>query len=231
MKTIGVVINTPENERQFNINRDYLEAVERAGALPLMIPITADAAEQAAAIDAVDGLLLTGGADVDPASYGEQTQPFCGRIVPERDACEIVLCRLALAQDKPVLAVCRGHQIFNVALGGTLYQDIAAQYGTELTHPVNDRPAEPVHEVRTEEGSTLRRITGMATLRVNSRHHQAVKDLGKGLAVNARATDGLIEGIELPGKRFAVGVQWHPESLASCRPEAQAIFSAFVAAC
>ena len=131
----------------------------------------------------------------------------------------------------PLLAVCRGLQVLNCALGGTLYQDIETQFGGDLKHPCYDQPREQVHFVELEEGTKLLSVTGVKRQKVNSRHHQAIKDLAPGLIVNARTEDGLIEGAEMPGKKFAVGVQWHPESLSDRIPEAQALMNAFAVAC
>lgn len=232
MHLIGVTPAQDDKSGRIIINQDYLDAVYRAGALPVLLPLYGDQpALWDAMIDAIDGLLLSGGADVGPLCYGEDTLPLCGETSPLRDSQEFYLCKKALEKDLPILAICRGHQVLNCALGGTLYQDIAAQYGEELKHPRYEVPADQVHEVTVEKDSRLYQITGLSTLKVNSRHHQAVKDVGEGLKITARATDGLIEGIELPGKKFVVGVQWHPESLSSYAPDAQALFNAFVSAC
>lgn len=182
-------------------------------------------------LDAVDGLLLSGGADVEPAYYGEERLPLCGTPAPLRDQVEFSLCRLALERHLPILAICRGHEVINCALGGTLYQDIESQYGAQLKHPRYEVPRDQVHGVTVAAGSRLQAITGLERLSVNSRHHQSIKTLGAGLRAVAWAEDGLIESVELPEEKFVLGVQWHPESLSDYRPEAQAIFDAFVAAC
>lgn len=230
MRMIGL---TPfqDEKRRMCINPDYPEAVLRAGALPVILSVTDDKQALEEALSRIDGLVLTGGADIEPRWYGEETLPLCGETAPLRDEMEFYLCRRALEMDMPLLAICRGFEVLNVALGGTLYQDIAAQLGDALKHPCYDTPRDQVHAVRVEEHTRLRAITGLGEMRVNSRHHQGVKALGKGLCVSARAEDGLIEGIELPGKRFVVGVQWHPESLSDYRKEAQALFNALREAC
>ena len=231
MRLIGITPALDDASGRITINQDYVDAVCRAGALPVLLPLTGDEHLLAEMLRRIDGLLLTGGADVGPDMYGEEKLPLCGETSPRRDAMEFALCRGALEKDLPILAICRGHQVLNCALGGALYQDIEAQFGPELKHPRYEVPRDTVHAVRTEKDSRLFAITGMDTLMVNSRHHQAVKALGRGLRVSARATDGLIEGVELPGKRFVVGVQWHPESLSDRHPEAQALFNALVEAC
>lgn len=231
MRLIGLTPSLDDSTGRMTVNQDYVDAVLRAGAAPVLLPAIGDQAALQTLIRRIDGLVLTGGADVSPDRYGEEKLPLCGATSPQRDETEFALCRLALEMDLPILAICRGQQVLNCALGGTLYQDIAAQYGDALKHPCYDTPRDQVHEVRVEPTSRLHAITGMDALRVNSRHHQAVKTLGEGLIVSARATDGLIEGVEMPGRRFVVGVQWHPETLSDYLPEAQALFNAFVEAC
>ena len=231
MLLIGLTPSLTEQTEQMTINQDYVDAVRRAGALPVLLPLLDDQKAWEAMIGRIDGLLLTGGADVCPESYGEEKLPLCGETAPLRDKMELYLCRRAVEEEIPILAICRGHQILNCALGGSLYQDIAAQYGDALKHPCYEQKKDQVHAVTAEKDSLLYKITGMETMRVNSRHHQGVKRLGRGLIVSARAEDGLIEGIELPGSAFVLGVQWHPESLSDYREEAQKLFDAFVEAC
>jgi len=232
MKMIGVTCALSDQPGRLIINEDYMQAVIRAGGLPVLLPLTEDKAQWEEMLQRIDGLLLSGGSDVGPEYYGEETLPCCGETAPRRDIQEFYLCRRALEMDLPILAICRGHQVLNCALeGGTLYQDIAAQYGEALKHPRYEVPRDQVHEVTVEKDSRLHRITGLSTLKVNSRHHQAIKAVGKGAVISARATDGLIEGIEMPDKKFVVSIQWHPESLSDYAPDAQALFNAFVAAC
>ena len=231
MRWIGVTPSRDEQTGRIGINRDYLDSVARAGALPVLLPLTDDERAIGEMLRRIDGLLLSGGGDVDPALYGEDRLPLCGPIDPLRDRMEFSLCRRALDAGLPILAICRGVQVLNCVLGGTLYQDIAAQFGRAIRHPCHETPRDGVHEVKLTAGTRLRAIAGLDRLTVNSRHHQAVKALGRGLIVSARAEDGLIEGVELPGEKFAVGVQWHPESMSDRRKEAQALFLAFSEAC
>lgn len=231
MCLIGITPCRNIENNKLLLNRDYPDALRRAGALPLILPWETDAKRLSALLSRLDGLLLSGGEDVSPELYGEQRLAVCGEPDAERDAMETALCRLALEKNMPVLAICRGIQVMNTVLGGTLYQDIASQYGNALEHPVYDRPYEQVHGVTVLPGTKLSGIIGTAQIRVNSRHHQAIKIPGNGLTVCARAEDGLIEGVEIPGQRFAVGVQWHPESLSGRVPEAHALFAAFGRAC
>ena len=220
-----------DSQGQVYINQDYLFSVMRAGGMPLLLPLLTTQEEWDEALSFADGVIITGGADVDPESYGAEKQLYCGTTDLKRDQMEIGLCHTAIRMDKPLLCICRGEQILNCALGGTLYQDISMEFSNQMFHPQYARKSDQVHEVVTEAGSRLAEITGKERFLVNSRHHQAVWKLGEGLKVSAYAPDGLIEGIELPDKRFAIGVQWHPESLSSYAPEAAAIFSAFIKAC
>lgn len=231
MVLIGVTPAQNDQNGQITVNPDYMDAVRRAGGLPVLLPLYADADSLKAMLEKVDGLVFTGGADVAPALYSEEKLPCCGAPAPERDQMEYALCRMALEMDKPILAICRGHQMLNVALGGSLYQDIAQQFGTAIRHPRSDVPRTPVHTVAVAPGSLLYQAVGMETLQVNSRHHQGVKRVAPGAAACGVAEDGLVEAIEAPGKRFVLGVQWHPESMSAQRPEAQALFNALVQSC
>ena len=230
MVLIGV---TPAQSDKGNItvNQDYLNAIMRAGAVPVLLPMTEDDKAQAALLSRLDGLLLSGGADVAPALYGEETLPCCGEILPIRDSFEIGIFQKALKASLPVLGICRGLQVMNVAMGGTLYQDIATQLPGAIKHPCYDTPRDKVHEVTVTEHSKLHRISGTTHFSVNSRHHQGVKKLANGLVATAYSEDGLIEAFECPAEKFVMAVQWHPESLSDRYPEAQAIFNAFAEAC
>jgi len=196
----------------FQLRQDYVRSVEQADALPLVLA-PGRPEDSGAILDALDGLLLSGGADVDPALYGEASHARTANVIPERDAFEIALCRGALERDFPVLAICRGQQVLNVAAGGTLVQDIPSQLEDPVDHDPKQERWRVAHDVVVEQGTRLRAILGRDELPVNSFHHQAVKDPGRDLVVSARSPqDGVIEGIEAPERRFVVGVQWHPES-------------------
>ena len=231
MVRIGVSPSFSGSGRQLLCNIDYLAAVKRAGGLPLLLPPMTEEEECVRALEGMDGLLLTGGADVHPAAYGEKDTGLCGETCPQRDLMELLLLKAALERDLPILAICRGMQMLNCFLGGSLYQDIEAQFGSALRHPVYERPRDQVHEVQVQPCSLLARVTGRETLLVNSRHHQGIKRVGQGITVNGWAEDGLPEAVELPGHRFVLGVQWHPESLSDYAPEAQALFDALIRAC
>lgn len=193
---------------------DYEESITRAGAVVRLLDPTMAGSE--AALDGVQALVLTGGGDVDPQIYGEPPHATFSGAEAGRDAFEIALVRTALERGVPVLAICRGVQVLNVAAGGTLVQDIEAQVPGALVHRVEATPTTIGHEVWVAAGSTLaalmaERLDG-DTLLVNSRHHQAVRQVAPGFVVTATAPDGVIEAIEHPGVPFCLGVQWHPEN-------------------
>ncbi len=231
MHFIGLTPTVDDQTGQITVNQGYLDSVERSGALPVLLPLTDREAEWEEMLLRIDGLLLIGGGDMAPSFYGEEKHALCGEPHPLRDRMELYLCRRALALQLPILGVCRGLQVLNVALGGALYQDLEAQFGHAIVHPRHDQPKGLVHEVTTMENTRLRAITGLEGFSVNSRHHQGIKALGAGLIPCAVSPDGLIEAVEMPGDAFVVGVQWHPESLSGFRPEAQALFNAFTEAC
>ena len=183
----------------------------------------------------VDGLILSGGSDLDPSRFGDtEVHPETYDIIPERDEAELILARMALERDIPVLGICRGIQVLNVAMGGSLYQDVASQYPTSLAHRQQEAqiPAdEPGHSVTVLAGSLLERVYGAGPISVNSFHHQAVRDTAPGMVASGLADDGLIEAIELPSASFALGVQWHPELMFERSRPHLAVFSAVVQAC
>jgi putative glutamine amidotransferase len=210
-------------------NRRYLDGLLAAGAVPLGIPPLDDEAALRALYDRCDALLLPGGPDVEPARYGEATRADCHvTTAPELDAAEFLLTAWALAEGRPLLAICRGLQVLNVALGGTLWQDIVAQGAGAAGHDGNDR-AVPAHTVAITPGTALHRVVGADKVRWNSVHHQALRALGGGLVVSARSDDGLVEGVELPD-RPVLGVQCHPEELTAGAAWAAGLFTWLVSA-
>jgi putative glutamine amidotransferase len=181
----------------------------------------------------VEGLVITGGAfDVPPELYGEARRPECGPSKPARTEAELALLRAALDARLPVLGVCGGMQLLAVACGGTLWQDLAADLGSGrlLGHEQPPPKDLPSHEVRIEPGTLLARLVGEEPLRVNSTHHQAVKDPGRDLEVSARAPDGVVEAVELGGRPFVLGVQWHPEAVRAHEPRSARIYAGLVEA-
>jgi putative glutamine amidotransferase len=193
---------------------DYVTSVEQTGARARVLDVSESPRKLLAEID---GLLLTGGGDVDPVFYREERHPLTHDAEPGRDEFELDLARRAMAADLPMLAICRGAQVLNVAAGGTLVQDIPSAVASDLTHSVAEPKNVECHDIRVESGSKLAqalgpRVDAACSCRVNSRHHQSVGRPGQGLVVSARAADGVIEAVEAPSKRFCIGVQWHPEN-------------------
>lgn len=203
----------------------YTHAVENAGGRAILIPLIENAGELAAFVEQLDGVLLPGGADVPPDLYGEEAHPSVRLLKRGRTEHLIAVTRLAVERDVPVLAICLGAQVLNVALGGTLVQDIPSELPDALIHRGDDAR----HAVEVVAASRLAEIVG-TELNVNSSHHQAIDTLGDGLVVTARAPDDVVEAVEIPAARFVVGVQWHPERMLD-QPEQRALFDAFVKAC
>ncbi|MEW5721133.1 MAG: gamma-glutamyl-gamma-aminobutyrate hydrolase family protein [Chloroflexota bacterium] len=194
----------------------YTRAVDRAGGAPIFIPLNLDDETLRAVFARLDGLLLQGGLDVHPKEYGEEVAPYCGEIDAAEDATELRLLKWAFEKPLPTLAICRGIQVLNVAAGGSLYQDLDAQVPNILHHPhIKGNPPDFLaHPIRVEPDSRLGRALGAPEIAVNSRHHQAVKQIAPGFRVTARAPDGVVEAIEPDDpRRFILGVQFHPENL------------------
>jgi putative glutamine amidotransferase len=227
---------------RYGVGSAYTRAVERAGGIPLLIPPLPDSQSDDPScpeslrtiLDRIDGLLLSGGGDIDPRHYGEERLPICGEIEPGRDDLELALARLALAYKQPVFGICRGIQLLNVARGGTLYQDLTAQRPGAAPHPVNDYEGARdlrAHAIDIAAGSPLEEIVGARRHAVNSFHHQAVKQPGAGLEILAWSEDGIVEAMALPEHPFALAVQFHPEETAVVDEASQRLFDAFVRAC
>jgi putative glutamine amidotransferase len=223
---------TPQGDpprREMALGMTYLEAVGGAGALAIAVPPMPGPAIPAL-LDRVDGIVLSGGPDIHPDAYGAPPHPELGPTEPPLDAFELAIARAADERDMPILAICRGAQLFNVARGGTLHQHLPDVVGDGVTHRQPGAPGEPVHDVTVAAGSRLATILGRRHAHVNSFHHQAVDVLGERLAVAARAEDGTVEAFEAVDRSFVVGVQWHAECLVD-REEQAALFAALVDAC
>lgn len=206
-----------------------MTALESAGIVPLLVPPLSSGADIRAILSRVDGLLLTGGEDVEPSLYGQPRSPRCGPSNAARDHTEIALVRAAREMSLPVLAICRGPQLLNVALGGTLIQDIPSEVPNALGHEAREDRTARVHDVSIDEGSRIADAVGATHITVNSLHHQSVRDVAPGLKVTARAPDGIIEGVESASDEWwAIAVQWHPEEMNdSPEPWDRGIFKAF----
>lgn len=192
---------------------DYLASLEHAGATPRVVAPDVDPVDEVVAT--CDGVLLTGGADVDPAHYGDEDRHHTIDLAPERDVYELALARAAMTYDLPLLAICRGVQLLNVAAGGTLFQDLPSHAPSSINHRMKESETQMAHTVTIAPGSRLESLVTVSDTRgldVNSRHHQAIRTVAPGFTVSATAPDGIVEGIERAGARFCIGVQWHPEN-------------------
>ena len=207
----------------------YIDAMERHGALPVVLPMTADEEEIRSLLSRLDGIIVTGGEDINPAMYGEENR-YSGEPVPVRDASDSAYVRLAIEMDKPVLATCRGTQMVNVVCGGTLYQDLHKDIeGNEHNSVADFRWEEAQHTVDLVEGTPLAELLGKTNIPVNSTHHQAIRKVGEGLKIMAVADDGVTEAVYRPDKKFVWAVQWHPEMInAEKYPDHDRIFEAFL---
>ncbi len=225
---IGLTLDADEARGRYELGRAYVDAVLAAGGLPILLPHAAEAAGAYLAL--LEGIVVTGGAfDVPPELYGEERRRECGPTKPERTAFERELLEAALAARLPVLGVCGGMQLMNVVRGGTLHQDLVADAGL-AGHEQPPPKDVPSHDAAVAPGTLLATLVGAGVLRVNSTHHQAVKDPGAGVLVSARAPDGVVEAIELPDLPFALGVQWHPEAVARHEPRHAALYRGLVRA-
>jgi putative glutamine amidotransferase len=218
---------------RYGQNQAYVQALVRAGAVPLLIPPIEDTDRLRRLYGVCDGLLLPGGEDVEPARYGEAPHPGLRETSAPLDEVELTLARWAVRDGVPLLGICRGIQVLNVAMGGTLYQDLGLRRRRAEKHDwfpgyPRDRLS---HAVEVRAGTRLAEIVGEGVQQVNSLHHQAIKKLAPGLRVAARAPDGVVEAVEVEGYRFACAVQWHPEELAGQDRRAQRLFDALVEAC
>jgi putative glutamine amidotransferase len=215
------------------LTRKYAEGVLRAGGVPVIVPYNLDAESLQILFDRLDGLLLSGGGDIDPAIYGEAAHQATNEIEVDRDRVELALARWVVEQEKPFLAICRGIQVLNVALGGTLIQDIPSEVPDALEHSFERGIVERgyhAHPVKIAADSRLADVMQTEIAQTNSWHHQAIKQAAPKLNITAYAPDGVIEAVEVPGRRFAIGVQWHPEWMFEDQPEHRRLFEGLVGA-
>jgi len=223
------VRQTPQGEpprREMALGLSYLRAIELAGGLPVVMPpLEVEAVEPL--LESLDGVCLSGGPDMDPDTYARRAHAELGPTWPDLDRFELALARQADARRLPILAICRGAQVLNVARGGTLYQHVPDAFGEQIVHRQAFPGDRPAHAVTIAPDSHLGRALGSDRAEVNSFHHQAVDELGRGLEAVAWSPDGLIEGLEAPDRDFVVGVQWHAEGIVG-RPEQLRLFSEFV---
>jgi putative glutamine amidotransferase len=223
------VLSGGSHIRSYRADHTYTDSVKRSGGIPVMlVPVEADAIDHV--LDHIDGLMLTGGGDIDPQVYGEQPHEAVNGVDEERDAFELELARRVVARRMPTMAICRGLQIINVAFGGTLVQDLPSHRGAHGHDIVGEGAYQPHSEALVEPGCRIASIIGEGLHRINSIHHQAVEDLGAGLRIVATAPDGTIEGIEHEDDSWPlIAVQWHPEFLGMAdHGESHDLFEAFV---
>jgi putative glutamine amidotransferase len=224
---VGITTYPPNAAGRYELPQEYVAAVRRAGATPVLLPPGEDRLEEL--VGRLDGIVLAGGGDVEPSRYGGADHPELQFVNPDRDEIELRLVHQVVDEGIPTLAVCRGVQVVNVAFGGTLHAHLPEVVGDAVTHRKEPKWHHP-HAIEADEGSLLASIMGTTTAEPAAWHHQAVDRPGHGLAVTAWAPDGVIEAVELPGHPWLVGVQWHPEITAADDPSQQALFDGLVEA-
>lgn len=233
LTTTSVTRGGSHNRPQVMLYSAYIYALEACGLAPVLLTPHHGARSVESLLEHCGGLVLSGGEDVDPRRYNEEPHPKLGSVTPERDEMEMAALGFALERGLPVFAICRGIQVLNVFMGGTLYQDLGAQYPSELRHAQDAPWSDRTHRVSVHAGSILREVVGTDELLINSFHHQAIRDVGQGLRVTAVAADGLIEAVEATQHPWVVGVQWHPERHEAHAPDTdpdRRLFAAFAEA-
>jgi putative glutamine amidotransferase len=231
--TASVALRGPAFGETYTLSRRYVDAVQAAGGVTVIVPHNLTKPELWGMFERLDGLLLSGGGDIDPELFHEARHPATDEIHTDRDRVELALARWVVEHDKPCLAICRGIQVLNVALGGSLIQDIPTEVPDALEHRFDyDRVARDylAHPVKIEADSLLARVMQSDHAQTNSWHHQSIKQVGTNLRVTGYAPDGVIEAAEVPGKRFALAVQWHPEWMYDNYPEHKRLFEGLVQA-
>lgn len=228
---IGIVPSGYQGEKVSVLNRSYSDAILRAGGIPLVVPQVSDSSEAAEVVARLDGIMITGGPDIAPSFYGEEVLNDSVEIDSHRDTVDVLYARAALDRRLPILAICRGEQLMNVVLGGSLYQDLPSQKPGEIAHRQGSDLRYPSHAISVAEGSILHRIMGSTSLKVNSSHHQAVKEPSGKVTVTAYSPDGVVEAWESNMKgQWLLAVQFHPEQMVRVDDQWLRLFKAFVKA-
>lgn len=230
---IGLTPSHDTKSNDISMRPTYVGAIQAAGGIPVVLPLDASEEDLQQLVDTLDGFLFTGGPDLHPFLFGEETYIHCGDVSVKRDTLEMTLLPLVMKAGKPILGICRGIQCLNVGLGGTIYQDVPSQFerNYQLVHRQPFYYDVPSHKVTITSGTRMEDICGDSVIQVNSMHHQAIKDLAPGCVVSAVASDGLIEAMEMPEYPYLVAVQWHPEYLWSKNRAAANLFRSFIEAC
>jgi putative glutamine amidotransferase len=232
-----ILIPTPIQDaerRRYTLGKNYVRSLIACGAVPILLPTSLDLDAWRELYAGADGVMLSGGGDVDPDLFSQARHPATGDVDAERDRVEIALSRWALEDDKPLFAICRGIQVMNVALGGSLIQDIPTLHGAQIEHrgsAIGAAREQVLHDVCIEPGSRIAEVFGPGDVGVNSFHHQALQAVGDQLIVTSRARDGIIESVECRDRHYYLGVQWHPEEMTAGRSDMHALFASFVEAC
>jgi len=229
---IAMLCAVTDNEGVFELKLQnaYCDAVLNAGGIPIVLPFTTDRAALHSYVNVCDGFLFTGGNDINPSLYGEEKSDFCGKIEDLRDEFELAVAKAAFPSGKPMLGICRGAQVLNVALGGTLYQDIDSEIPSYISHRQAEAKNLPSHSVSVAAGTPLYKLTRVSKMTANS-FHQAIKKLGRGLLAMAYADDGIIEAVYSTEHPYLYAYQWHPERLISSDAHNRMLFSDFIMAC
>ena len=227
---VGIVPLVDMERESYWMLPGYMKGLEKEDAIPVMLPLTSDWKTLKQLAEQLDGFLFTGGQDVSPSIYGEEVLKTCGECCEARDTMEQELFELAWEMDKPILGICRGIQLINAVLGGTLYQDLPSHRPSRLEHHQRPPYDEPVHSVEIVESTPLHAVLDVSVLLVNSYHHQAVKKLAPNLSAMAYSTDGLVEAVYAPEKRYVWALQWHPEFSFLKDRNSKKIFESFVKA-
>ncbi|MCU9614598.1 gamma-glutamyl-gamma-aminobutyrate hydrolase family protein [Caldibacillus lycopersici] len=230
---IGVMPLYDEEKESYWMLPSYLKGIVEAGGIPIILPLINDSEAIKQLVESLDGFLLTGGQDVNPELYGERASSLCGKPLLARDTLEEFVIKYALEADKPILGICRGLQILNAVLGGTLYQDIPTQVneGKTIVHQQEKPYDTPIHAIHIEKNSLLYDLYQQECVLVNSLHHQGIKTLAKSLHCEALAEDGIVEAAFMPGKKFVHALQWHPEYMLEVDEPSRKLFQSFVTHC
>lgn len=228
--TIGITCSHDYQHDRTYLPQAYAKGVEQAGGMPILLPQAMSADCLGQLVHMLDGILFSGGVDVDPVHFGEEPLPNLGEIAPERDRFELELARQALDADLAIFAICRGIQVLNIAAGGTIYQDLRTQLDKTLKHSQEAPRWYATHKITIKGGTFLARALQAREARVNSFHHQAVNRIAPGFRLSASATDGVIEAIESENHKYVVGVQWHPEVMWEKETQMLKLFKSFIQA-